>query len=224
MRRVRLLVIAVAAIVAIPAPCARAQSPAAAQAPTLKPGDKVEVLWLGSWYAARVKEVRDGRYYVGYDGYASSWDEWVTPSRIRAVAPPAAKPAPAPAQAGKPAATPGAASKPPAAKPTAAKPPASGPGSASPLGRYTCQTWSMGAASLDNVGEFVLEGNGSYRDIWNKGSGRYTYDAKSRRIRFTSGPQKTDKAVITFDPAAGRGGRGRIEFDYGSDVKLHCYR
>lgn len=47
-------------------------------------GAQVEVLSGGTWYAARVKEVRaDGRWYIGYDGWSSSWDEEVSRERIR---------------------------------------------------------------------------------------------------------------------------------------------
>lgn len=101
-------------------------------------------------------------------------------------------------------------------------PAARGAGSASPAGHYTCQTFVSG--QLNNVGEFVLAANGSYQDRWNKGSGRYTYDAKTRRIRFTSGPQRNDRAVVTFDPTAGRGRRGWVQFTYPGGAKLHCYR
>lgn len=171
---------------------------------TWRVGDRAEVSWTGSWYPARILEARDGKYRIRYDGYDASWDEWVTPARMRQAAAPVRMPAPA--SAGK----------------AAAKPPATGAGSASPAGRYVCQTWT--ANQLQNVGEFVLADNGTYRDFWNKGNGRYTYDAKTRRIRFTSGPQKTDKATITFSPRAGRGARGRVEFAYRGGATLHCYR
>ena len=46
-------------------------------------GDKVEVDYGGSWYPGQVKEVKDGQFFVGYDGYDSSWDEWVESARLR---------------------------------------------------------------------------------------------------------------------------------------------
>ncbi|MEZ5670276.1 MAG: hypothetical protein R3F55_23180 [Alphaproteobacteria bacterium] len=50
------------------------------------PGSAVGIEWNGSWYPGRVLEGPgpDGSCYVGYDGYDSSWDEWVTPDRLRA--------------------------------------------------------------------------------------------------------------------------------------------
>lgn len=46
-------------------------------------GSLVEVSYGGSWYKARVLATEKGTYYITYEGYASSWDEWVDPSRIR---------------------------------------------------------------------------------------------------------------------------------------------
>jgi CHAT domain-containing protein/Tfp pilus assembly protein PilF len=56
----------------------------AAQDKIWKPGDRVEVQWQGDWYQAEVIEVRESQYKIHYVGYASSWDEWVDNSRIRA--------------------------------------------------------------------------------------------------------------------------------------------
>lgn len=47
------------------------------------PGDAVRVKWKGSWWKAHVVQVQGNRYYISYDGYSSSWNEWVGPSRIR---------------------------------------------------------------------------------------------------------------------------------------------
>src|SRR6266536_1727460 len=57
----------------------------AAQERSWRQGDRVEVQWKGDWYQANVIEVKGNQYKVHYDGYASSWDEWVDNSRIRAV-------------------------------------------------------------------------------------------------------------------------------------------
>ena len=46
-------------------------------------GDRISVRWKKKWYPARVLRVRDGKYRIRYIGYASSWDEWVVPERIR---------------------------------------------------------------------------------------------------------------------------------------------
>jgi CHAT domain-containing protein/Tfp pilus assembly protein PilF len=71
-------------------PCAGAKaatslaSHLAAQERTWKSGDHVEVEWKGDWYQAQIIEVSANQYKIHYDGYASSWDEWVDNSRIRA--------------------------------------------------------------------------------------------------------------------------------------------
>lgn len=46
-------------------------------------GDSVAVLWQNKWYGASIIERKQGLYKVHYDGYASSWDEWVESNRIR---------------------------------------------------------------------------------------------------------------------------------------------
>jgi hypothetical protein len=48
-------------------------------------GDPVMVLWGQKWWRARVIATRGGkrRYKIHYDGYGSSWDEWVGDRRIR---------------------------------------------------------------------------------------------------------------------------------------------
>jgi hypothetical protein len=52
-------------------------------APAYAVGEKVKVQWKKAWYKATVKEVKDGKFYIHYDGYENSWDEWVSTSRIR---------------------------------------------------------------------------------------------------------------------------------------------
>lgn len=51
------------------------------------PGQSVDIEWQGSWYAGMVVDGPrpDGTCYITYDGYDSSWDEWVTPDRLRLV-------------------------------------------------------------------------------------------------------------------------------------------
>ncbi|MCC6625525.1 MAG: hypothetical protein IT385_30075 [Deltaproteobacteria bacterium] len=44
---------------------------------------KVEVLWGSSWWPATILQASGGQYLIHYDGYASSWDEWVGADRIR---------------------------------------------------------------------------------------------------------------------------------------------
>lgn len=50
-----------------------------------KTGDPVMVEWKGSWWPARVIAMRQGKapYKIHYDGYSSSWDEWVGDNRIK---------------------------------------------------------------------------------------------------------------------------------------------
>jgi CHAT domain-containing protein/Tfp pilus assembly protein PilF len=74
-------------------PCASANAPPSltpaaihvvAQQRAWKAGDRVEVEWKGDWYQAQIIEVNASQYKIHYDAYASSWDEWVDNSRIRA--------------------------------------------------------------------------------------------------------------------------------------------
>jgi hypothetical protein len=48
-------------------------------------GSNVMVEWKGSWWPAKVIDVSEGKapYKIHYDGYSSSWDEWVTNDRIK---------------------------------------------------------------------------------------------------------------------------------------------
>jgi hypothetical protein len=90
----------------------------------------------------------------------------------------------------------------------------------SPVGRYQCATFDAG--QLNIVAEFTLAANGTYVDSFRKGSGRYSYDAKTGRIRFLSGPQKTS-APVRFEPKGPRG-RPYIAITYPGGAKLDCYR
>lgn len=49
----------------------------------LKVSDAVEVEWNGTWYAAKILKQKDNKYYISYNGYDSSWNEWVGNERIR---------------------------------------------------------------------------------------------------------------------------------------------
>ena len=44
---------------------------------------QVQVEWNGSWYPAFVLEEKDGRFFIGYVGYGSHWNEWVGSDRIK---------------------------------------------------------------------------------------------------------------------------------------------
>ena len=66
----------------LPPPPAAAPKPSAAG---LAAGQLIEVEWNGSWYKAKVLEIRkaDGHAFIQYDGYSASWNEWVPPARMR---------------------------------------------------------------------------------------------------------------------------------------------
>lgn len=50
-----------------------------------KVNDKVQVEYNGSWHDATIKKVNsaDGEYFITYDGWSDSWDEWVTIDRLK---------------------------------------------------------------------------------------------------------------------------------------------
>jgi len=43
----------------------------------------VEAWHGGRWYPAHVHSAGAGRYFITYDGYSISWNEWVTARRLR---------------------------------------------------------------------------------------------------------------------------------------------
>jgi len=55
------------------------------QASAQKVNDKVQVNYNGSWHDATILKVNDaaGEYYITYDGWSDSWDEWVTLDRLK---------------------------------------------------------------------------------------------------------------------------------------------
>lgn len=70
-----------------PAQAASGDSADAGASPKKKPaygvGSKVQVLWGAKWWPATVLQVKDDKYLIHYDGWGSSWDEWVTTDRMR---------------------------------------------------------------------------------------------------------------------------------------------
>lgn len=50
---------------------------------TYKLHDKVKVKWSNQWYDAEIIDVKANQYKIHYDGYGSTWDEWVTTDRIQ---------------------------------------------------------------------------------------------------------------------------------------------
>ena len=45
-------------------------------------GQRVKVEWNGTWWDASVLKVEPSSFFITYEGFDSSWDEWVGPSRI----------------------------------------------------------------------------------------------------------------------------------------------
>lgn len=52
---------------------------------TFNVNDKVEAVENGKWYKATILKVEDGKYYIHWEGYASSYDQWITPDKLRAI-------------------------------------------------------------------------------------------------------------------------------------------
>ena len=48
-----------------------------------KAGQKVEVEWKSTYYPAKIKSLKGGKYCITYIGWESSWDECVGPKRVR---------------------------------------------------------------------------------------------------------------------------------------------
>ena len=46
-------------------------------------GQRVKVEWNGTWWDASVLKVEPSSFFITYEGFDSSWDEWVGPSRIK---------------------------------------------------------------------------------------------------------------------------------------------
>ena len=62
------------------------QQPDSATGKTRAINEQVSVLYGSSWWPATVIEKVAGtpeKLKIHYDGWGSSWDEWVTPDRIR---------------------------------------------------------------------------------------------------------------------------------------------
>lgn len=47
--------------------------------------DKVKVESNGTWYDATILKVnsQDGTYFIAYDGWSESWNEWITTDRMK---------------------------------------------------------------------------------------------------------------------------------------------
>lgn len=45
--------------------------------------DHIQVHWNDQWYPAVILKVKGKKYFIHYDGYESSWDEWVGEDRMK---------------------------------------------------------------------------------------------------------------------------------------------
>lgn len=63
-----------------------------------KVNEKIQIEYNGSWYDGKILKVNDAekKYFITYDGWSDSWNEWVGPERIRGYAQAEAEAAPAP--------------------------------------------------------------------------------------------------------------------------------
>jgi len=48
-----------------------------------KVNEKIQIESSGAWYAGIVQKVDGDKYFVRYDDWGESWDEWVGPERIK---------------------------------------------------------------------------------------------------------------------------------------------
>lgn len=55
-----------------------------------KVNEKIQIEYNGSWYDGKILKVNDAekKYFITYDGWSDSWNEWVGPERIRGYAQP----------------------------------------------------------------------------------------------------------------------------------------
>ena len=46
-------------------------------------GQRVKVEWQNGWWDASILKMEQDSFFITYEGFDSSWDEWVGPSRIK---------------------------------------------------------------------------------------------------------------------------------------------
>ncbi|MDH5656180.1 MAG: hypothetical protein OEZ34_09745 [Spirochaetia bacterium] len=44
---------------------------------------KVSILWNNKWYKGKILKKIGNKYFITYDGYEASWNEWVGPERLK---------------------------------------------------------------------------------------------------------------------------------------------
>ncbi len=50
---------------------------------TYRPRQSVEAWHAGRWYPAHVHSASADRYFITYDGFSVSWNEWVSARRLK---------------------------------------------------------------------------------------------------------------------------------------------
>lgn len=48
-----------------------------------KVNEKVQIEYKGSWYDGKILKIENEKYYVAYDGWSESWNEWVGIDRLK---------------------------------------------------------------------------------------------------------------------------------------------
>ena len=48
-------------------------------------GEQIKVEWKGSWWDATILEINAENHLIHYEGFDSSWDEWVTTERMKKI-------------------------------------------------------------------------------------------------------------------------------------------
>ena len=48
-------------------------------------GEQIKVEWKGSWWDATILEINAENHLIHYEGFDSSWDEWVTTERLKKI-------------------------------------------------------------------------------------------------------------------------------------------
>jgi hypothetical protein len=124
-------------------------------------GSKVEIKWGSGWYKGSVIDTKGDQYKVSYNGYNSSWDEWVKADRLR---------------------TPGAVAK--LATPVKAAT-LSAPVDL-PVAKY--HAFQSNGAGFSYQYTLILNSTTSYSI--NKHAGNYNFNRSTGVINFTSGPIK----------------------------------
>ncbi|MDH5656281.1 MAG: hypothetical protein OEZ34_10255 [Spirochaetia bacterium] len=50
---------------------------------TYNVNQKVFILWENEWFKGKILKKNGNKYFITYDGYEASWNEWVGPERLK---------------------------------------------------------------------------------------------------------------------------------------------